>query len=228
MKQIVILIGIIFIFLCKGYSSSVDTTTAKKVARNFFMQKSDTRLKSFREQEIAKTLVYTYNGHNSYYVFKFKPAGFVIIAADDARDPVIAWSTKSTFNEYDLPPAYQVWMEQYDWYIDSLITYNVTNDSSIQKWNELKQDNSQLKAYRPHRTGFLLIETIWGQGENNSIFSDYECGNSDYPHYGAYNKYCPEEKGDLTCDCGHCAAGCVAVAMAQIMKYWNYPVHTTY
>ncbi len=225
MKQIVILIGIIFIFLCKGYSNPVDTTEAKNVALNFFMQKSDTRLKSFHELEIAKTIVHTYNGHNSYYVYKFKPTGFVIVAADDARDPIIAWSTNSVFNEYDLPPAYIDWMEQYDWYIDSLITHNVSNDSSIQEWNALKQNNTRLKSYRPYRTGFTLVDTEWGQ----SYLNDLECGNNapDYDN-GAYNKFCPEEKGDLDCNCGRCAAGCVAVAMAQIMKYWNYPVHNTY
>ncbi len=225
MKKITGITVITFVILFNVYSNPVDTTEAKKVAINFFMQKSDTRLKSFHELEIAKTIVHTYNGHNSYYVFKFKPTGFVIIAADDVRDPIIAWSTNSIFNEYDLPPAYIDWMEQYDWYIDSLITYNVSNDSSIQEWDALKQNNTRLKAYRPYRTGFTLVDTEWGQSNLN----DLECGNN-YPDFdnGAYNKFCPEEKGDLDCNCGRCAAGCVAVAMAQIMKYWNYPVHNTY
>jgi hypothetical protein len=224
MKKITGLTVITFVILFNVYSNPVDTTEAKKVALNFFMQKSDTRLKNFQEREIEKTIVHTYNGHNSYYVFKFKPTGFVIVAADDARNPIIAWSTNSIFNEYDLPPAYIDWMEQYDWYIDSLITYNVSADSSIQKWNTLKENNTRLKAYSPYRTGFTLVDTEWGQSRLN----DGWCGNNPAHDNGAYNKFCPEEKGDLDCNCGRCAAGCVAVAMAQIMKYWNYPVHNTY
>ncbi|MGC9331638.1 MAG: C10 family peptidase [Bacteroidales bacterium] len=37
----------------------------------------------------------------------------------------------------------------------------------------------------------------------------------------AYNYYVSDENSD--CYCGKCLAGCVAVAMAQIMNYWRYP-----
>jgi hypothetical protein len=51
----------------------------------------------------------------------------------------------------------------------------------------------------------LLLKTTWDQN---------------WP----YNKYCPVEPLASTTSNGHCPTGCVAVAMGQIMKYYNYPV----
>ncbi|MBN2777197.1 MAG: C10 family peptidase [Bacteroidales bacterium] len=50
------------------------------------------------------------------------------------------------------------------------------------------------------KSGFLL-GTRWGQG----------C---------FYNTQCPN---DLNIPCLHTVTGCVATAMAQIMKHWNFP-----
>ncbi len=47
-----------------------------------------------------------------------------------------------------------------------------------------------------------LLKTQWNQGCN-------------------YNTKCPEDKDG---PCNRCVAGCVSIATAQIMKYWNYPL----
>lgn len=51
-----------------------------------------------------------------------------------------------------------------------------------------------------------MIKTKWGQSYPNDGYN--EC---------AYNYYVQSSN----CGCGHCTAGCVATAMAQIMKYWQ-------
>ena len=53
------------------------------------------------------------------------------------------------------------------------------------------------------RADEYLVETKWNQN---------------YP----YNYFCPEGEGGPG---GHCYAGCVATAAAQLMKYWNHPLH---
>ena len=44
-------------------------------------------------------------------------------------------------------------------------------------------------------------------------------------HCDAYNYYVTETHDNCSCNSQRCPAGCVAVAVAQIMKYWNYPVY---
>jgi hypothetical protein len=61
-----------------------------------------------------------------------------------------------------------------------------------------------------------LLKTNWNQTSSNDGYCD------------SYNYHAPNSNGNCTCypDGGvKCPAGCVAVAMAQIMKYWNYPVY---
>ncbi len=81
-------------------------------------------------------------------------------------------------------------------------------------WNDLLSDvqggtlNNRI-VYGPYLT------TAWGQDRPN-----------DTPWEAAFNYYV--ETTDNSCqggDMGHkCPTGCVATAMAQIMRYWNYPV----
>ena len=54
------------------------------------------------------------------------------------------------------------------------------------------------------------IKTQWGQTTSN-----------DGKDHNAYNLYVKETCKD--CNGGKCPVGCVALAMAQIMKYWEYP-----
>ena len=108
-------------------------------------------------------------------------------------------------------PAYLEWMENYSKEIDLVRTYNIPNDSTIQEWNNIL--NKNFNKYKSTKSVQPLITTKWGQTWTND---------GDYP---GYNYFCPIKNG---CDDNRCSAGCVAIAMAQVMKYWMHPVHSTY
>lgn len=79
------------------------------------------------------------------------------------------------------------------------------------QWETLYQETSQTP-----RTLFIdtLLTTKWGQD-----FSNDAIGNIDY---NAYNYYVTEQ---CSCNTGDISpVGCVAVAMGQIMNYWQYPI----
>ena len=62
-----------------------------------------------------------------------------------------------------------------------------------------------------------LLTTAWGQKRSND---GIDC--SAYNHFvDTTSSTCPT----ITYPCDTCPTGCVATAMAQIMKYWNYPVY---
>jgi len=44
-----------------------------------------------------------------------------------------------------------------------------------------------------------------------------------YPPAAQYNKFCPNINTNMQYLCGHAVAGCVAIAVAQIMRYWEWP-----
>ena len=77
----------------------------------------------------------------------------------------------------------------------------------LDEWNVLLYDtlihSRNRSIYGP------LITSLWKQNYSNDM------------QRNAYNYYVPRICDSLN----NCSAGCVAVAMAQIMKYWNYPVY---
>jgi len=87
--------------------------------------------------------------------------------------------------------------------------------------NQLEKYNAQLKAiaegaevtpYTPHRnlrSVSPLIQTHWEQYSTDG---------------SSYNSMCPIDSG-LQSTGYRPATGCVATAAAQVMKYWNWPLH---
>jgi len=129
----------------------------------------------------------------SFYVFNNGANGFVIVAGDDDITPILGYSDSSAFDPNNIPPNVQYWLNSYS----EQIKYAIEN--SIKPASETKNQWNRYRApseSKPNRSPSVLplLSTNWDQGMY-------------------YNALCPV--GTPT--------GCVATAMAQIMKYWNFP-----
>jgi len=143
------------------------------------------------------SLVYT--GENAIYVFG-NEAVWVMISADDRAFPVLAYSKETTFkvpaNEADTVVGnnFWGWVKSLEGQINYAKEKNLPASAEIvRQWQDLKED-----VPRNDSDGTAAVEplltTTWGQG---------------FP----YNALCPT--GAVN--------GCVATAMGQILKFWNYP-----
>lgn len=132
--------------------------------------------------------------------------GFVIMSADDVVFPVLAYSTTNSLDLSNMPANAAFWIHEYE----NQIRWNIEKGHSAanavaEEWQHL--DNMvpahiktlSQKAPQTYNTANLLT-TTWGQ-------------------YPRYNDLCP-----VTSEGFHTLTGCVATAMAQIMKYWEYPL----
>ncbi len=123
---------------------------------------------------------------------------FTVISKNKQAFPIIAFSTESGFTD-PMPisvESYFNWIDDQLHHIDT--TAPIFNQNVADAWESLETN-----GFLP-QTGknvSPLCETTWDQG----------C---------YYNEDCPAES---TGPCGHCYAGCVATAMAQVMKYHSYP-----
>ena len=120
---------------------------------------------------------------------------FVLMAADDRVQPILGYSLTGRFDYENMPDNKRAWIEGYGNEIQYAIAHQTRASS------EVTQQWRDLVEGNPdmNRATVVvapLIQTQWDQG---------------YP----YNMLCP----------GYSMTGCVATAMAQIMKYWNYPAH---
>ena len=138
------------------------------------------------------------------YIYNIGDHGFVIIAGNTVLPPVLAWSDQGAFPDMEeAPDNFASWIAHYSEMIDFAVANGIQPEAKVQRqWEEASQG---IFVTRNVTTVDPLVSTRWNQ----------DC---------YYNEYCPATGGWWWGGpCGHCYAGCVATAMAQVMKYWDYP-----
>lgn len=203
---------IVFGFCSILHAKPISIEKAKKVAVNqLFDAPVALKEKALSEADtyVLKVYTFTKNSNNVYYVLNMIPDGWVIISADDIAYPIIAYSHTGHYEEDGHPPAFDEWMENVKKEINSAIENQLTQlPETAAAWERLESPLENLDRAVVDE----LIETSWGQG-----------GTDWTPIWlPSYDLHCPLERGFL--DWWRVApTGCVATAMAQVMKYWSWP-----
>ncbi len=186
---------LVFTFLCilSASAQTVPSDIAKKAAASFWS-------KSFEGTNASAQLSYFLleSSDTLLFIYNVDNSGFVIVAGDYSSNPILGYSTEGTFN-IDQAPAFKNWIENYSGRIAAQrhATHLVANP----QWNELLANNSLPLTKQSTKAVAALCTTRWDQGKY-------------------YNHSCPAY---ATGPDGHCVTGCVSTAMAQVMKYYNYP-----
>ena len=145
-------------------------------------------------------LAYTHhaaNGMATMYVFNFD-GGYVIVAADDSSSPILGYSDEGSFDYESAPDGLRFMMDEISRGIATVVEQGIAATSDI----TLRWDNLETFGYLSANRGMPAVEPLikvrWDQ-------------------FSPYNMYAPD----------NCPTGCVATAMAQLMKYWEWPVTGT-
>lgn len=196
MKRAPLILFLVFTTIIQSFSQAfVDEASARKTAQAFSAS-----------HQAFKGLDPTLVSSEDFYIYNIGGEGFVIISSNTVLPPVLAWSDQGAFPDMEeAPDNFVSWMRHYGEMIDYAMENHITPEAKIQRqWEEAAQG---VFGTRDTRTVNPLVSTRWNQ----------DC---------YYNEYCPETSGGWWWGgpCGHCYAGCVATAMSQVMKYWDYPV----
>lgn len=210
MKKYFLLLTILLFIITNGvYAGTVTIADAQNVALNFFKVNNP----NVSNTSLTATLKYTKTEANNavdFYVFDIGPVpGFVIVAADDNVMPVLGYSTESNFNTNFSHTGLNHWVNKTAANIHLALQNNVVADARIQgQWSAYRRGLNPVVQ----RSGAVspLCATRWDQESSTP------------PPY-LYNLFCPFD----TTDNQRALTGCEATAMAQVMKYWNYPAHGT-
>lgn len=124
------------------------------------------------------------------YVCKLTNKGFIIIAADKNIPPVLGYCKNGIFNLDSLPPGLIYLLNKYQYETKQIQKTKFSNNTNKKDWELYIK-----KGIRPIKNSkgavSPILSTIWGQ-------------------QNGYNQFVP----------GKSPAGCTAVAMAQILRYW--------
>ena len=200
MQRLLLFFLIIFISVT-SFGNIVSVETAQSFAKRFFIH----RYNVSHESQIAgvslqKPVIYAEKGKPLYYIINLeKEGGFIIISAEDATMPVLAYAFEGTFYSEGKNEASDVFMKKYADQIRRVREQKIAQSKSIKAaWNEYLNPKIE-----PATFAFTtpLLTTKW----------DQDC---------YYNLYTPSS---VSAPCNHTYVGCVATSMAQIMRYYNFP-----
>lgn len=238
-----LLAGSLIIKSCKK-ESSIEKTSEKTAlqAENYFVKEQEAcvfaeelsfpnELQSIKSEmnnsvKVVKkvkdiTAIPDVNKLIAYYVINYENGGFAILSADKRFIPLLAFSDNSSLNigSANFPPALASCLSSLKENIEFVRKNNVAATKEIQQvWKKFSNSNSDyniLKSISPidpppactdqYEQVGPLLSTTWGQG----------CGYNDLlPGYSSNGCVLP---------CWRILAGCVPIAMAQVMKFHQHP-----
>ncbi len=195
MKRIVTGVISLLLFLHLGMAQSLTADITRQAAVNFWNTHRPETDKSITPDD---AVLYTFTELPMLHVYAVGQDGFVILAAYGGVTPVMGYSFDSPAGE-ELNPEVAYWLRNLDRQVAQAAAAGYRDTAAESQWHRL------LYAPVPDEPLSLdnvpaLLQTRWDQG-------------------APYNKLCPFDSNYHT----RTVVGCVATAMAQIMKYWNHP-----
>jgi hypothetical protein len=212
MKRILLLFVSLAISFCSVFAKPIDLNTAQKVGGSFLTkQSSGLALKSYTELELVYSVTSSSGLAKSdedvrtyFYVFNVGQQGFVVVSGDDDVVPILGYSDEGAFNPDAIAPGVRKWLEGYKNQIRYVIENSLPATDEIKKqWSEFLSGSDQ--------------------GFSKSMESVAPLAQAKWDQAPYVNDLCPF---DATAN-ERTVTGCVATAMAIIMKYWNYPSNGT-
>ncbi|MBN2180346.1 MAG: C10 family peptidase [Sedimentisphaerales bacterium] len=155
-------------------------------------------------------------GEVSYYVIYIEPSGFVIVSANDSIEPVIGFAGDGTFEQ---SPDSPLWI-----LVNNDLNIRNAEAQADSKWQASVQNSDSSKA----RSKWSYFLSLADSAENGlglmglSCLSDIrvtpfirsQWGQTTACGENCFNYYTPE---NYSC-------GCLATTIAQVMRYYEYPV----
>lgn len=188
-------------------AQEVDEKYARKIAENYFDRNVPDSIKNRYNMavhnaigsklKVKDTKLKTFKGKPSYYINNFEGGGWALVSADRKTGPIIAYSENGSYDTLTLPQVMKDWMAQYDTIIEIRSKLDTVMETKNIKWKDLENGTSRLK--QAYQSGDYLVKSAWHQDD-------------------PYNRQVTHS----TAVCGICPAGCVCIAVSQIVNYWGF------
>jgi hypothetical protein len=205
------LIIIVLLGWITSAAKDVSKDYAQQVARNFYLYNvgNTQAAGNLRLAYTAKTKAGVGRISDDkpvYYVFDAgSENGFVIVSGEDMVMPVLGYSSEGHYTLEDLPQALAKWMgDSYQQIVFVKENRHETTEEIRSLWDSYYNNTFSQVASRGSRAVTPLCATKWNQSPNENGLCPYDAG------YGQ-----------------RAVTGCVATAMSQVMKFWNYPTQGT-
>lgn len=216
MKVKLYLLSVLLLLYSSIVAQVVSPETAQHVANIFMQNKYDKTSRTIKNAPSNNISTIKPIGRVTQYPAMYAismDSVWVLVSADERVTPILAYSDENSGsfpNEEDMPPAMLALLEWYEHQIQYL--RDSTNETTIHEGWQTYQTTSDIEDIEIIVPPLLYKngeENLWKQNSNNNGTIDIN---------KSYNKFCP-----LTKEGKHSIVGCAAVAMGQLMWYWQWP-----
>lgn len=174
-------------------------TQAKPVDESTAKNVAKNFWKQIYKEDVSLTNISEQIGLCEIFVFTHEN-GYIVISADDCAVPVLGYS-HNRFDSQNISPNVLSWLHAYEKQITTAKVQSIKVHESVKaEWTSLI-NGTPMPTVKSTIVDPLMT-SVWNQGE-------------------PFNKYCPGEGNNKA------PTGCVATALAQVMRYWKYPEHGT-
>ena len=202
MSRVILSLFLLGMSFC-GWGEIVTEHDAKLVAVNWLNSKG----KPYSDNDIDHVFIKTLDDIAAFYIINFSPDGWVMVAATDKVEPILAYSLNSNFYTNNIPIQVEEWLDGIGREVES--SYSDEYQPALylnNKWDIYKNkiiEKPSLKSSSAISSVGPLLSCTWNQGRY-------------------HNEKAPLDPASLAGN-GHVWIGCVATAYSQIMKFWEYP-----
>ena len=202
MKKYSFIIILLFVSII-SFAGIVPIETARKVAVNFYYERANAEKPvSLASIKITKEFTELQNSTAVYYIFNIGlDKGYVIVSAESNTIPVLAYSFEKNYYTENISPAFKWIVKSYK---NEILE---TRDKNLSANEEINNLWSTYSNFTKSTSSISVVAPLL-----SSISWDQSC---------YYNALCPVDVDPGYCN--HVPTGCVATAMAMIMKYHVWP-----
>ena len=183
------------------WAERISPEDAAVVANNFMNVASASAgvKKAPAKRMVMKAAASEQTEETQYYIYENADGeGWVMVAANDAVNPILAFSETGHFRTDNMPVNLKGWLGKYNKFIKKIEEDGVeATPEAAAEWGKLRNGAKRLATAGSVVVG-PLIQTTWDQ---------------DSPYWNL----CPGSGSSKA------YTGCVATAMAQVMNYWQWP-----
>ena len=209
MKRITAFLLFALLIVANGNAqTNVKLDEVIKATSNFILTKNV--FKNYNVESIGvPNEILDSNGNVMAYVVNLKPSGFLVLSALKEQDPIIAYSTEGDFSLKNKNNIVIDIISRNDKFLRKKMANNISKEEkeiytkNTSSWNKLISNKQRISKKLGLVYGPLLTD-VWGSvncydDNNNPVYTT---------NYFTPNRY---------------SAGCVAISMAQVLHYFEWP-----
>ena len=206
-------------------SFKVDLTEIKILSQKIVFPERDKFTKDHLSQKVSSQSkkiknieeVIDDNGETSFYAINYEGGGFILLAADKRISPVLGFSEKNNFvvDNPNYPPGLRFWVAE-----------TKKNIASVRGGNTKPTEKEEIAWETDEIQNMVFPVEPPDEECPDEMYIEGPLLKSSWDQMGGFNDSLPY----ITCNGNQFQvyAGCVPIAMAQVMFFYNYPTNYTW